>query len=389
MNRAGALYPQLERMQRTALVIGLAATAVCGLGAYADQDQVLHSYLLAFLYWMGIALGCTAVLMLHHLVGGGWGVIIRRFLESAARTLPLMALFVLPILFGTARLYEWAGPAAESDALLKSKSAYLNVPAFRGRTLLYFAVWLALAYFLNRWSREQDQSGAPAILRRLRVLSAPGLILYGLTVSFAAVDWVMSLEPHWFSTIYGMLFMAGQGLAAFAFAIAMTMLMFNEPPLSELLTKTRLRDLGNLTLAFVMLWAYLAFSQFLIIWSGNLPEEISWYRTRLRGGWAVVAVFLLVFHFVLPFLLLLSRDVKHRIRLLGILAFAILAVRFLDLFWLIEPAGRSAGLYVHWLDVALPTAMGGIWISVFISQLRRMPLVPINDPIVLGESKNG
>jgi hypothetical protein len=388
MNGVGASFEQLNRIQRIALVVGLAATAVCGLGAYAQQEQFLHSYLLAYLFWVGIALGCTAVLMLHHLVGGGWGVILRRLLESGSRTIPLMALLVLPLLLGVRRLYEWAGHDAAGDEILKAKSAYLNVPFFVVRTVVYFAIWFLLAYYLNKWSREQDSTADPAVLRRLRALSGPGLILYALTVTFASVDWVMSLEPHWYSTVYGMLFMVGQVLATFSFAIAMAMMLADQEPISRVISKARMQDLGNLLLAFVMLWAYLAFSQFLIIWSGNLPEEITWYRHRLHGGWGLVAVMLLIFHFALPFLLLLSRDIKRKARMLGSVAVAVLFVRLLDLFWVIEPPMRPGGFSVHWLDVALPAAMGGIWISVFIAQLRKMPLLPVNDPHLLGEWKD-
>jgi hypothetical protein len=382
MNDGAAIHlAAMSRVQRSALAVGLIASAICIAGAFFTPGaQFFHSYLFAFLYWLGIALGSCAVVMLYHLTGGQWGLITRRVLESGARTLPLMALLVVPLLFGVPYLYEWAhSDAVAHDPLLQHKSVYLNLPFFVGRTLLYFAVWLALAFFLNKWSRQQDATGDPDLARKMRALSAPGLVLYGLTGTFAAVDWVMSLEPHWFSTVYGLLFMVGQVLTTFAFAIMIAMWLVSREPLARVATKKGLNDLGNLLMAFVLLWAYLAFSQFLIIWSGNLPEEIVWYRQRLRDGWAAVAVFLIVFHFAIPFAVLLSRDVKRKARTLGAVAAAMLLIRLVDLFWVVEPS-RGAGLGLHWMDVLIPVGMGGIWLWAFAWQLKKQPLVPLNDP---------
>lgn len=367
----------LDRIQRSALAAGGVALAACVAGAAGNPQRFLESYLVGYLFWTGIALGCAALLMLHHLVGGGWGVAIRRLLESGTRTFPLAAVLALPVLLGLRSLYVWARPeAVAGDKLLQHKQPYLNVPFFLGRTAFYFAVWLALAWALNRWSAEEDRTGSPAVRSRLQRLSGPGLILYGLTVTFASVDWVMSLEPHWYSTIYGILFMVGQALATLAFAITALLVVGTRPPLAEILTPQNFHDLGNLTLAFVMLWAYVAFSQFLIIWSGNLPEEIPWYIARTRGGWGAVAVGLILFHFALPFLLLLSRQNKRRLRTLGVLAGAILVLRLVDLYWIVAPAFRRPELAVHWMDVAAPVGVGGLWIGAFVWQLKRRPLVP-------------
>jgi hypothetical protein len=367
----------LDRIQRGALAAGAAALVACALGAIADPQRFFEAYLVGYLFWTGIALGCAALLMLHHLVGGGWGMAIRRLLESGTRTLPLAALLVLPVLAGLGRLYVWARPeAVAGDALLQHKQPYLNVPFFVARTAFYFAVWLALAWLLNRWSAEEDRTGSPAVRGRLQKLSGPGLVLYGLTVTFASVDWVMSLEPHWYSTIYGVVFMVGQALATLAFAIAALLVVGARPPLAEFLTVQNFHDLGNLTLAFVMLWAYVAFSQFLIIWSGNLPEEIPWYMARMRGGWGVVAAGLILFHFVLPFLLLLARENKRRLRTLGTLAAAMLALRLVDLYWIVAPAFRQQGLALHWMDLAAPVGVGGLWVAAFVWQLKRRPLLP-------------
>lgn len=366
-----------KRIQALALGIGGLCLAACALGGASDPAQFFRSYLVAYLFWVGIALGCFSVVMLHHLVGGRWGVVIRRLLESGTRTLPLMALLLVPLLFGLPHLYAWARPEAVAhDELLSHKSAYLNVPFFLARTAFYFAVWLILSYFLNRWSAEQDRIPTASVKSRLQYLSGPGLVLYGLTVTFAAVDWVMSLEPHWFSTIYGMVFIVGQVLATLAFVIVALTLLSDSEPMKSVLKPLHFHDLGNLMLAFVMLWAYVAFSQFLIIWSGNLPEETPWYVRRLNGGWGWIAGVLVGFHFILPFLLLLVRETKRRARVLATLAAAMLVLRLVDLFWVVAPAFHDNRVQVHWMDLAAPVGLGGIWLAVYLWQLRRQPLLP-------------
>src|SRR5262249_452999 len=240
--------------------------------------------------------------------------------------------------------------------------------------------WLAVSYSLNRWSEQQDAEPDQSLLRRFQVLSAPGLVLYGLTVTFASVDWAMSLEPHWYSTIYPVVFAVGQVFAALAFAVAMLLLLSSIPPLAGVLQPAHLHDLGNLLLAFVMVWAYVSFSQFLLIWSGNLPEENVWYLRRIQGGWEYVALALAALHFGVPFLLLLSRDVKQDPRSLGVVVGIILAMRFLDVLWWIEPA-FDGGLYFYWLlDVAALVGLGGVWLWWFLWQLQKRPLLPLHDP---------
>ena len=328
---------------------------------------------MAYLFWIAIPLGCLALVMLHNLVGGGWGFLILRFLEAGTRTLPLMALLVAPILLGHPG-------AVATDPLLQHKRVFLNVPFFVGRTALYFAVWMLLAYFLNRWSSEQDRREDPALRRRLNNISGPGLVLYALTVSLAALDWVMSLEPGWFSTIYSALFMVGQVLSTLAFAIVVLRMLASRSSLSEILSPRYLNDMGNLLMTFVILWAYMAFSQFLIVWAGNLPDEITWYLPRLKGGWQRMAGALIVFHFALPLLLLLFRRVKRKIRLLSAVAAAMLVIRLLDVFWTVEPAFDRGGIRFHWMDWGLLMAIGGIWVAVFFWQLKRKPLLPAHDP---------
>jgi hypothetical protein len=381
LNREQPLETRLNQIRRAALATGAAALAACAAGGLRDATQFFRSYLVGYLFWIGIALGCVAIVMLHHLVGGRWGFVIRRVLEGASRTLAVLALLFVPLLFSLPRLYSWARPAAlAADPLLREKHWYLNPPFFIARTLVYFAVWIALAHFLNKWSFEQDRTANPALHRRLQGLSAPGIILYGLTVTFASVDWVLSLEPYWFSTIYGMLFMVVQALAAMAFAILVVMLLASAGPLARAVAPAQFHDLGNLLFAFVMLWAYLSFSQYLIIWSGNLQDEIPWYLVRGTGGWAWIAVFLLVFHFGVPFLLLLSRSVKKRARLLAAVSASLLLMTLVDLFWLVAPAFERSGPRLHWMDLLAPIGIGGLWVAAFLTQLKGKPLLPLHDP---------
>ena len=373
--------PPLARYARLALVTGIAALGLCAIGGFFSPAQFFHSYLFAYMFWAGIALGCLAIVMLQYLTGGAWGLVLRRVLESGTRTLPLVALLFLPILFGLGRLYEWShADEVARDPLLAHKAPYLNAPFFVGRAVFYFAAWLALAYFLNRWSLEQDRGDDRRLSRKLQLLSSGGIVLYGLTVTFSSIDWVMSLEPHWYSTMYGVLFIAGQGLSAMAFVVAATILLARREPMRDVVSAKHLHDWGKLLLAFVMFWSYVSFSQYLIIWAGNLPEEIPWYLRRLQGGWGWVGLALILFHFLLPFLLLLSRTANENPRLLIFAAGLVLFMRLVDVFWLIAPVFTESRFRVHWMDLLAPIGIGGLWLAVFLGQLPKRPLVPVGDP---------
>ncbi len=388
----------MERIQRLALLLAGAGIGLFILVALLllvtrvlTTQQLFLSYLVGYQFWLSIGLGCLVILMLQHLTGGAWGLMIRRLLESSSRTLLLLAVLFVPIILGMPSLYTWIHPGAQAEHAPAGEQeaagpprAYLNPTAYIIRTVIYFVIWLLLAFFLNRWSAQQEGRDPIANLerqRRFRLLSGPGLVLYGATITFASVDWVMSLEPHWWSTIYPVLFATGQVLTAFAFAVAVLMLLADQPPFSAIVTPQRMRDLGSLLLAFVMFWAYMSISQFLLIWVGNLPEEIPWYLRRLRGGWQIVAVLLVLFHFTLPFLLLLSRDIKEDRKRLAVVAVGILVMRFVDIVWWIEPAYPHGGLFLFWLlDLAATATIGGIWMWVFVRQLVKMPLLPRQDP---------
>jgi len=381
MNTAETSIPGIERLEKPALVGGLAALVLCVVMGFGNPAQFFRSYLLAFVFWIGLPLGCSAILMLHHLVGGTWGFPLRRLLESGTKTVLLMAVLILPILFRLPVLYSWADPRkVAADPLLQYKHPYLNVPFFVARTIIYFAIWILMAHFLNKWSRQQDETGEAGLTRRLQRLSGPGLVLFGLTVTYMSVDWVMSLEASWFSTIYGMIFMVTEALAAMAFVTLAVILISKQKPLNDLVSPRVLNDYGNLLLTFTMLWAYLSFSQYLIIWAGNLKDEIPWYMSRARGGWAWVALALIIFHFAVPFLLLLSRLVTRRSRLLGWVAAGLIVMSSVDIFWLTAPAFEHAGPEFHLTDWLAILGIGGLWLWRFTSQLKGRPLLPLHDP---------
>jgi hypothetical protein len=373
--------PELAAHQRRLVTAGAAGGAVSVIGLFLSPAQFLQSYLMAYMFVLGITLGCLALGMVHQLSGGAWGVVIRRPIGAATRTLPVLTLLFLPIALGLPHLYVWTDASLVArDELLRHKQLYLNVPFFLVRAAIYFAVWNALTYFLNAWSLEQDETGDPRLARRMQRLSAAGLVAYGLTITFASFDWLMSLEPHWFSTIYGVLIIGGQGLSAMAFLIVVLVWLSRRKPLDAIIVPAHFHDLGNLMLAFVMLWAYFSFSQYLIIWSGNLPEEIAWYLHRLQTGWRFVGLALILFHFAVPFCLLLSRAVKREADMIVKVAIGMLVVRLVDLFWLIAPEFHTNGLSVSWLDAVLPASLFAIWLGCFVWQLRGRAILPVHDP---------
>lgn len=392
MSTAVASYapPDLRPVRVRAFTTGGVVVAISAIGGLLNPTQFFFSYLIAFMLCLGVTLGCLALMMVHHLSGGAWGVVIRRVLEAATRTLPIVAVLFVPIALSMNVLYLWSRPElVAQDAIIRAKELYLNRPFFLARAVLYFAVWIGLANVLNRWSLRQDETGDPRLARRMQLVSAAGLVLYGLTITFASFDWVMSLEPHWFSTIFGVLLMGGQGLSALAFVIAVSILLASSPPMAGVITPTHLHDLGKLLLAFVMLWAYFSFSQFLIIWSGNLAEEIPYYVHRTHAGWQWIGVMLITFHFAVPFLLLLSRPLKRDPRRLALLALGMLVMRVVDLFFMIGPEAHPEGFVVHWLDLALPLGLAALWFGVFLRQLATRPLLPINEPYLAEALEHG
>jgi hypothetical protein len=381
MNGSESELSFLKPARQRSLAIGVVAIVVCVIGAFFDRQQFFRSYLMAYIFWLGIPLGAFGVLMIHHLVGGTWGFVIQRLLESAIRTFPVTAFLFLPILLGISDLYSWARPdALAHDEILRQKTLYLNIPFFTLRTILYFAIWISVGHFLTKWSDDQDRAADGMLTQRLQSLSAPGLVLYGLTVTFSAIDWVMSLEPRWYSTIYGMIFMVSHGLVALAFVTAVGFFLWQRKPLAHVTASWVFQDLGNMLLALVMFWAYLSFSQFLLIWVENLKNETPWYLRRITGGWGAIAIVLIILEFALPFLLLLSRALKRKAETLCAIAFMIVVIHLVEIFWFVEPAFYSGVFSIHWLDFAATAGIGGLWLSAFLWQLESRSLYPFHDP---------
>ena len=374
--------PELSRVRTGALMVGVLFSVLSVAGLLTDRPQFFHAYLVGFVFWMGITLGSLALLMLQHLTGGAWGLVIRRVLEASTRTLPLMLILFVPIAFGVTQIYSWTNPAEmNQSAVLHEKAVrYLNPSFFMSRTLVYFGIWSVLAILLNWFSLQQDRTADPKLRKRMQMMSGPGLILFVLTVTFAAIDWVMSLDPAWSSTIFGLIFVASWTLSALAFTVLAMAWLSQREPMNAVVKPSHFLDLGNLTLTLVMLWTYFAFSQYLIIWSGNLPEETTWYVARKHGGWGAIAVGIAILQFAFPFLILLSRAAKKNARKLAMLAILILVMRALDVIWLVEPTFNRERFHLSWMDVAAPIAMGGLWLATFAWQLQKRPLVPINDP---------
>ena len=374
--------PNVNRFQQLALIVGVVFAVLLAVGFFLNREQFFHSYLVGFGFWAGISVGALALLMLQHLTGGGWGLVIRRVLEAASRTLPLMLILFLPIIFGAHWIYPWTrAEEMAKNAALMEKAKYLNLSFFAVRAAIYFAIWLTLAFFLNRWSLLQDKTADPQVTKRMRMLSGPGMVLLVFTVTFASIDWFMSLDPEWSSTIYGFIFVGAWSLSALAFVVAVMAALAKHEPMNHAVGQLHFHDLGKLLLALVMLWSYFAFSQFLIIWSGNLPEEIRWYLPRTHGAWGAIALAVVLLHFAFPFLFLLSRSFKRDAGKLVIVALLILAMRLVDLFWMITPNFTGERFHISLMDLVAPIAIGGFWLGFFARELTTRPLIPINDPL--------
>lgn len=377
---SGPLARRLRLWRRYAFALaagGLGLGVVWGL---FSGRQFFQSYLFAYVFWLGVSLGSLAALALYYMTGGKWGGLIRRPAEACARTLPMFAGLFLPFLLGLDDIYPWVGAHAEAGSHLASKARYLNVGAFWQRAALYFLVWLAIAWVLVKLGGRHERTGEDSQLRRLQRLSAICLALFTVAVSFAAIDWIMSLDPLWASSLFGAIIGVGFVLSGLAFTVLFVALTSAEAPVRARLSPVVSNDLGNLLFAFVMVWAYLSFSQFMLVWSANLAEEAPFYVRRLRSGWKLIATALLVFHFAFPFLLLLSRGLKRRITALAVVAVWILFMRMVDLFWLIAPSFEGRPRWTHLLDVILAVGLGGLWLGVFLSVFEKNPYPPERGP---------
>ncbi|HJT69035.1 MAG TPA: hypothetical protein VJ731_02475 [Terriglobales bacterium] len=381
----------LQRSLGVGLLFGAASLVLALLPA--TREQFFHSYLLGFIFWLGISLGSMCFLMIQHLTGGKWGMVIRRPLEAGMNTLPLMAVLFIPLVAaGLPYLYTgnheavggwpgWLHYQGVDKHLEMMSHSYLNPAGYLWRAIIYFAIWFIFAFFLNRWSLEQDKPPVQNLAPRFRTISAPGIILYAFSISFAVIDWVMSIDPHWYSTIFGFIFIVGQCLCAMCMMVVVERILLPYPPMDALIKPKEVHDHGKLMLTFILLWAYFSFSQLLIIWAGNLPMEIRFYARRLYSGWEIIGLGLVIFHFALPFLFLLSRPFKRNVRSLVWLAVLLIFMRYIDLFWYIEPSFHKT-LTFDWqylLDLIVPIAIGGLWMAMFFRNLRSRPMLPLYD----------
>ena len=365
----------LNRIQVASLVVGVLALAGTAFGAFSNTKQFFFSYLFAVLFWLGLSLGCFVVAMLHQLAGGRWGYPTRRFLEAGFMVLPLMALLFIPIFFGLRQLYPWS-----TDVSAGSRHVYDSNWAYIVRQAFFFFVWIWIALCLRKWSLEQDLTTDAAPTRRARFLSGPGVVIYGLLVTFASVDWIVSLEKDWYSTMFGVIVGGGQILVAFAFVVVLLAIFQNQAPFAGVVEKVHYHHLGNLLLTFVLFWTYVSFGQLLIIYSGDLPNELHWYLHRISGSWKAVIAAVALFHFFLPFFLLLFRGIKRRVPAIATLAALLFVVHILDTYWLVMPSLHQDGISLSWMDFTAPIGVGGVWFAYFLWRLKAAPLLPVNDP---------
>jgi hypothetical protein len=391
---------QLDRWLQWSLAIGAGALLVCVIGAPLSPEQFFRSYLAAYLFVLGIPLGCMSILMVYYLTGGAWGFLVRRVLEAAMRTLPLMAILFIPIAMdfpvpgqplevhrgpevrigGLRYLYPWARPdVVEADEDLQHKKIYLNAPFFWARAGLFFVLWCGIAWQLSLCSRREDETGDDRWSRRLVRLSGPGLVIYGVSITFASIDWVMSLQPAFRSTIFGPVFASGQLISAMAFAVIVMAWLVWRPPLSRLVSADALNDIGSLVFTFLVVWAYVSYFQFMLVWIANLPYDAIFYLPRSRGGWQWVAAGIAGIGFAIPFFCLLMRDVKRDPRSLAQVCGLILFMQLVSTDWQVLPVFTGTTIADHWMDLLAPVGIFGIWLAFFFWQLRRRPVLPRHD----------
>ncbi len=372
------------RLRMIGVAVGVVGALSCAILARGHAQEFYAAWLVAFIYFLTIALGCLYFVLIHTSFQGGWGIVVRRVAENGAATLPLFALLFLPVALGMNELFPWTLPAAASDPLIQTKAAYLNTSFFYVRAAVYFLVWSGLAWWFARASYAQDASHDPLLSAQLRRYSAAALIPLAITHHFASVDWLMSLDPHWFSTIFGVYSFAGSLVAAFAF-MTVVVLGLHHAGVRGIFTPEHFQDLGKLLLAFTVFWAYIGFSQYFLIWYGNIPEETIWFKHRLEGGWRPLSMALAIGHFGIPFPYLLMRGLKRKPATLLLGAVWMLAMHLLDIYWVVAPNFNEHGPHFGLLDVAAFVTVGALFMAAFGWLLQSHPVVPVGDPR-LGES---
>lgn len=373
---SGSKYPG-----RIPLIIGIIAVILSAAGYFIDSGQFFHSYLIAFIFWCTIGLGGLFFVMIHYLTNATWSLVLRRIGENIMALLPLMAIFAIPILFGLGDLYHWShSDIVHSDHLLLGKSAYLNIPFFIVRLIIYFAIWIFLSSYLFRLSLRQDNAHHDSILRKAVKTSAPGMILFAITVSFFSFDLLMSLDPHWYSTIFGVYIFAGSFLNLLSFMTVNIIYLRKKCALVNEITSEHFRDLGKLIFAFIIFWGYMAFSQYFLIWYGNIPEETVWFLHRWDGSWKIISLILVFGHFVIPFLVLFPMEIKKNIPVMLTVSVWILIMHWIDIYWIVMPSFHHHGVHLSWMDLTTMAGIGGFFTWRFRRIIYSHPLVPVNDP---------
>ena len=380
MNNKQKYYTDSRFISNPALITGLIALVITAAGFFIDRQQFFFSYLVAFAFWATITLGGLFFLLIHNTTHAMWSTVLRRIIEMIMMTVPLMAIMVIPVLFGIHDLYHWSHEdAVAADALLQKKAAYLNTPFFIIRTVFYFSVWILLSKNLYKISRQQDGAFDPEQSEKLRRRSAPGIILFALTITFASFDWMMSLDPHWYSTIFGLYIFSGSFLAAIAVVVLISLSLRKRGLLTDVITVEHYHDLGKFLFSFTIFWGYMAFSQYFLIWYANIPEETIWYLHRWAGNWKVITMLLVFGHFLIPFLALMPRAAKRNLNFMRIMSIWILIMHFFDLYWIIMPTLHKHGFYFSWMDLTALIGIGGIFIWYFWWSYLKGALVPVND----------
>jgi hypothetical protein len=366
---------------RIALLVGLLGLILSLFGYFQDRSQLFHSYLTAFMFWLTIGWGALFFTMLHHLVNATWSVVLRRLSESVMATIPFMFLLFVPIMLGMSELYRWShADVVAADAVLQIKAPYLNVVFFLARVILYFGIWTLLIRSLYKTSLAQDKEHRPGLIAKMRRVSAPGMVLFAFTTSFAAIDWLMSMDAHWYSTIFGAYLFSGSFLSALSFLILIAIYQQGQGGLTDVVTVEHFHDLGKLTFAFIIFWAYMAFSQYFLIWYANIPEETIWFRERWQDSWKLVSLVIVFGHFALPFVILMTRAAKRSLPVLAIAAGWILLMRWVDIYWLVLPNLHHHGAHLSWMDVTTMIGIGGLFLWFFWRRYTSHAAVPVQDP---------